>query len=139
MSNRLDAYDRLPDGMREYLSRYGWHFSKKMCEWAVSRMKAADSTTGRSKRIEPLDKEDVESLLVKHGVKLDRNDGYDIVYVANMCKADYMKSSVADEAHLALFVKDYVDDPDGYDGLPLTRFYADCIGSGTPIMWAEMI
>ena len=31
------------------------------------------------------------------------------------------------------YIKDYVDDKDGYDGLPFTRFYADCIGSGTPI------
>lgn len=27
----------------------------------------------------------------------------------------------------------------GYDGKALTRFYADCIGSGTPIMWEDMI
>ena len=38
-----------------------------------------------------------------------------------------------------LFVKDYIDDPDGYEGLPFTRFYADCIGSGTPIMWSDML
>lgn len=25
------------------------------------------------------------------------------------------------------------------DGLPMTRFYADCIGKGTPIMWEDMI
>ena len=34
---------------------------------------------------------------------------------------------------------DYLDDPDGYRGLPFTRFYADCIGSGTPVMWEEML
>jgi len=32
-----------------------------------------------------------------------------------------------------------VDDPDGYDGLPLTRFYADCVGSGTAVLWEEML
>ena len=33
MGQRLDAYDRFPSGMKEYISQYGWHFSKKMCEW----------------------------------------------------------------------------------------------------------
>lgn len=43
------------------------------------------------------------------------------------------------EQYLLQFVKDYLDDIDGYDGKALTRFYADCIGSGTPIMWEDMI
>ena len=36
-------------------------------------------------------------------------------------------------------VKDVVEDPDGYDGLPFTRFYADCIGSGTSIPWDDLL
>jgi hypothetical protein len=32
-----------------------------------------------------------------------------------------------------------VDDPDGYPELPFTRFYADCIGTGTPIDWEDVI
>lgn len=56
-----------------------------------------------------------------------------------MCRADYLGSSITDEGHVAMFIKDYVDDPDGYDGLPFTRFYADCIGSGKPIMWEDML
>ena len=38
MNQRLDVYDYFPDGMTDYLSIYGWHFSKKMCEWAVSKI-----------------------------------------------------------------------------------------------------
>lgn len=37
MKQRLDTYDRIPPAMADYLSQYGWHFSKKMCLWAVSR------------------------------------------------------------------------------------------------------
>ena len=81
----------------------------------------------------------MEELLKKYGIKLEKDAGYDCVYVANMAKADYYKSSITDESHLALFLKDYIDDPDGYDGLPFTRFYADCIGSGTPVMWDDML
>lgn len=29
---RLDARDTFPSGMEEYLSNYGWHFSKKMAD-----------------------------------------------------------------------------------------------------------
>lgn len=137
MGQRLDTYDVLPSGMREYLSQNGWHFNKKMCEWAVSLMKVEKN--GKKEKLEPMRKDEVEELLKKFNIKLEKVKGYDCVYAANMAKADYFKSSIADEAHLALFVKDYIDDPDGYEGLPFTRFFADCIGSGTPVMWGDML
>ena len=31
----LDQYDDRPSGMKRYLSYYGWHFTRKMCEFAV--------------------------------------------------------------------------------------------------------
>ena len=123
--------------MREYLATYGWHFSKKMCEWAVGNMKVEKN--GKPEKLEAMRRDDVEEMLKKLGIKLEKDKGYDAVYAANMAKADYFKSSIPDEAHLAMFVKDYIDDPDGYEGLPFTRFYADCIGSGTPIMWEDML
>ena len=138
MGQRLDNYGKMPSGMKEYLEAYGWHFSKKMCEWAVSKMKVKDDS-GKQKKLDALKKDEVEELLKKFAVKLEKDAGYDCVYVANMAKSDYYKSSIADEAHLALFIKDYIDDPDGYSGLPFTRFYADCIGSGTPIIWEDMM
>lgn len=134
---RLDTYDNLPLGMREYLATYGWHFSKKMCEWAVGNMKVEKN--GKKEKLEAMKRDDVEEMLKKLGIKLEKDKGYDAVYAANMAKADYFKSSIPDEAHLAMFVKDYIDDPDGYEGLPFTRFYADCIGKGVPIIWSEFI
>ena len=123
--------------MKEYLSAYGWHFSKKMCEWAISRMKVEKN--GKPEKLDAMKRDEVEELLKKLAVKLENDKGYDAVYVANMAKADYFKSSIPDEAHLAMFVKDYIDDVDSYPGMPFTRFYADCIGSGTPIMWEQML
>ena len=124
--------------MEEYLSHNGWHFNKKMCEWAVSKMYKTNSL-GKREYITPYTKDQVDELLNKNSIKLDNNDGYDYVYVANMAKADFLGSALIDEIRLAKFVKDYVDDKDGYDGLPFTRFYADCIGSGPPISWEDMI
>jgi hypothetical protein len=56
-----------------------------------------------------------------------------------MAKADFLGSSISDDVHLAKFIKDYCDDPDAPDGMPFTRYYADCIASGTPIIWSDML
>lgn len=135
---RLDARDKFPSGMEDYLAQYGWHFSKKMCKWAVSNMYKTDINGGKTK-INEITKDTLDKLLDANGIKLNNKFGYDYVFAANMCKSDYLGSSIPDEQHLALFVKDYVDDPDGYPELPFTRFYGDCIGTGTPINWEDMI
>ena len=137
--HRLDTYDTMPSAMRQYLSQHGWHFSKKLCECAVKDMRTLNKATGKKEPLEMTPKETIEETLKKYGVKLDNCKGYDAVYVWHMAKADYFKSSIADEQHLALFVKDYIDDVDGYSGIALTRYMADCIGSGTPIEWEEML
>lgn len=139
MAQRLDTYDTLPQAMREYLSRNGWHFSKKLCECAVKKMRTLNKASGKEEAVEMATKEAVEETLKKYGVRLENDKGYDAVYVWHMAKADYFKGSVADELHLALFVKDYLDDVDGYDGVALTRYMADCIGSGTPIEWEDAL
>lgn len=89
--------------------------------------------TGKKNYIVPISKDGLDEILQRYNIKLDNKDGYDYVFAANMAMADYMGSSIEDERHLVLFVKDYVDDPDGYGEIPFTRFYADCIASGTPI------
>lgn len=136
---RLDTYSKLPSGMKEYLEAYGWHFSKKMCEWAVSKMRVKEDASGKTKKLDAVKKDEVEEMLKKYNVKLENDAGYDAVYVANMAKADFFKSSIADEQHLVMFIKDYIDDVDAYPGMPFTRFYADCIGSGTPIIWEDLM
>lgn len=135
---RLDCMDKFPSGMEEYLSQNGWHFNKKMCNWAVSKMTKLDST-GKSIKITPYTKDDVDDILKRHNITLTNDLGYDSVYIANMCMADYYNSSISDENKLALFIKDTIDDPDGYCGKTFTRFYADCIGLGKPIIWEDMI
>lgn len=125
--------------MEAYLSNFGWHFNKKMCDFAVSLMKKINPATGKKERIEPISKEKVEELLTKYGMKLDNNSLYDFVYVANMGKADFFKSSIPDEQHLAVYVKDVIDDPDAPDGTTMRRWCATMIAAGEPIEWDEMI
>ena len=123
--------------MEEYLSSYGWHFSKKMFEWATSKMYKIER--GTKKYIDVIDKEQLERLLKIYDIKLDCTFEYDCLYVVNMAKADFFGSSIQEERNLLLYVKDYTEDPDGYEGLPFTRFYADCIGSGVAIPWEDVI
>lgn len=111
----------------------GWHFNKKMCEWAVAQMKK------NGKRIKAMSSESVEELLRKHDVELENNIGHDACYIANMCVADFYGSSIMDEKSLAKFVKDYVDDEDQQDGFIFNRFYADCAHNGVGIPWDEIL
>ena len=128
-----------PEGMIAYLRYNGWHFNKKLCEWAVGLMKKMNASTGKMESVEPIDKDTVDELLKAHSVKLEDNAGYDYVYVANMAKADFYKSSIKDEASLAQFVKDMIDDPDQADGFVFNRFYADCNHNGVGIPWDEVL
>lgn len=136
MTNKLNPGNVYPQDMENYLEFYGWHFSKKMCEWAVSKMYKEQN--GKKEYIKPYTKEDLEEFLNKQNIKVEAK-GYDHVYVANMAKADFLGSSIQDELHLARYVKDVIDDPDAYDGMPFTRFYIDCLAKGEPIIWSDML
>lgn len=136
--DRLDIRDQMPSGMEEYLAQNGWHFNKKLCEWAVSRMWKL-SQDGKKERIQMTPKDEIQTLFKNYNITVDNCVGYDVSYVYHMAKSDYFGKSITNDRNLLQFVKDYIDDPDGYDGLPMTRFYADCIGSGTPIMWEDML
>ena len=84
-------------------------------------------------------REQVDNILKIHGVKLKYNQLYDYVYVANMCKADFLGRSVPDEQHLAYYIKDVIDDKDGYDGIVFNRWYADTRRKGIAIDWNKML
>ena len=129
----LNAYDYQPEEMTAYLRHNGWHFNKKMCEWAVSQMRK------NGKPIKPMGKDEVEELLHKYNIELENNVGWDAAYVGNMARADFYASSITDEKALAQFIKDYVDDEDQQDGFILNRFYADCSINGVGIPWDEIL
>ena len=84
-------------------------------------------------KITPYTKDNLDALLKANNVSIENDVGYDALYVLNMAKADYHGSSITEDVKMIKFVKDYLDDPDGYDGIALTRFYADCIGKGEMI------
>lgn len=126
----LNQYDDRPTDMKRYLKYFGQHFNKRLCQFAVSKMRHGKT---------PVTKEQVDEVLKKHGITLKNNELYDYVYVYNMGNNDFMGSSIADEKHLAMYVKDVIDDIDGYDGIVFNRWYADTVVQGIPIEWNEML
>lgn len=135
----LDTYDEHPKEMLSYLKNYGFHFNRKACDYAVSMMRCKNGGSGGVERLKPMSKEELEDLLKRAGVVLENDTLYDSVYVANMCKADYYKSSVPDDAHLARYVKDTIDDVDQCDGAIFNRWYADMCHAGIPIEWSDLL
>lgn len=109
-----------------------------MCEWAVSKMKKKDEN-GKMKSIEPYTNDDAHQLLKKYNVTVERDEAYDICYLANMFKADFLGKSLPNEQYLAMHIKAYQDDPDGNPTRAFDEFLANCIAKGIPIIWDDMM
>ena len=133
MRAALDMYEDLPKAMRTYLAHNGWHFNKSLCNFAISLMKK------QGKRLDPISKENVDKLLEQYKIQLDNNVGYDYVFVANMCKADYYGSSITDDKHVALYIKDTIDDEDAADGTTMRRWYATMVANGVMVDWDDSL
>lgn len=133
MRQPLDSFDTMPTYMRKYLQNYGWHFNKALCDYAVSLMKKGGN------RIEPINREFVDNVLKQYKIELENNVGYDYMFVANMCKADYYGSCIEDEKHFALYIKDTIDDEDAADGTTMRRWYATMVANGIMIDWEEFV
>ena len=135
----LDMYDELPEDMIAYLRHNGRHFNKKLCEFAVRQMKSTNFPTGEVVKLKAMSKDTLDALLKTYNIELKENQLYDYVFVANMCKADFLGSSVPDEQHLCKYVRDVIDDVDDYDGIVFNRWYADMCRQGIPISWSDML
>lgn len=118
----------------EYVDQYGYNFNRKLYEFAVSLMR--DRNGGG---IKALPKEQVTEWLKTQGVTLKNDIGYNAAYIYAMAKSDYYGSSIKDNIHLALFVKDYIDDPDGNPERAFDGFVMSCRAKGEMIDWQEMI
>lgn len=132
------AYETMPEDLSIYLSHNGPHFNKKCCEFAVSQMYKTDDN-GEEENITPYTKQEVENILKEYSIKVEYAQLEDITYVANMCKFDYYRGSVPDEKHLALYIKETLDDPDGCEGLTFNRWIGDMKWLGIAIPWNEFL
>lgn len=140
MKNRenLTAYETMPESLAIYLSHNGPHFNKACCEFAISQMYKTDDE-GKELEFVPYNKIEVKQLLMANNIKVKYAQLEDCVYVANMCKADYLGGSVPSENYLAKYIKETLDDPDGAEGLVFNRWIADMKWLGIAIPWDDFI
>ena len=127
----LDVYDIQPRPMMKYKANNGWHFNERAVQYAVSLMMKKNPVNGKTEPIEPMTAKQVDELLTKHAVKLEHSVGFDYVYVANM--------SIIDEKHMALYIKDVMEDPDAPEGTIMRQWYAKMVADGRPIPWAYFL
>lgn len=138
MATPLDIYE-IPSDMRVYLRNYGYHFSRKACMFAVSKMKRMNPATGKKEPVDVQSKEAIEEIFSKNGIKMEHSEGYDFVYLWHMAKADYYKSSLPDEKSLVLFVYDTIEDPDMLGSNCFRRWLADADATGLVIEWYDLL
>jgi hypothetical protein len=129
----MNDYDR-PTDKDIYIAENGWHFNKKACDYAVQYLKGKDG-----KRIKPLSKEEVDAMLAKYGIKLEKNRGWDYVYAANMAKSDMEGSPLSDEKSQAMYVKILIDDPDAADGEIMACWYVKMLFRHEPVDWGMFL
>ena len=72
-------------------------FSKRLAEWAISKMKKEDPPTGMMKAIVPRKLDDVKEVLKQNKVELPDEYLYTAWYLFNMAIADYPESLKTDE------------------------------------------
>lgn len=147
----MDVYSRVPEEMVNYIDNYGFHFSRKACEWAVGLMRKRSggqpeaaavrprSLAGEGQKVNMWDREYVDGMLKRNGIELENAKLYDYVYVANMAQADLLGSSIEDEKHLARYIKDVIDDVDASDESVFRCWLAKMRGNGVPVDWEELL
>ncbi len=121
---RLDTYEKRPSGMNEYLSMYGWHFSKKMAEFASLHF-----CDGR----ELIDSQALNKIS-KNLDLVKNNIGFDANYLFARFQKLFPENS---DYQLAKMIDDWLKN--NYEESVFTNFYSDCIANGIAIIWEEMI
>lgn len=132
-----DIYDFLlmPKEKQQYIVLYGRHFNKKMYECAAKMM--YKEKNGEIEKVPVFTKEEVDALLKKYNVEVKEKGNYDYVYVAQMCRADYLGESVPDEQRLSLYVKNKCDDVDAPEGLIFREWCVKMEALGESVDWEE--
>ena len=111
MKEDFTTYDIKPEGFINYLRYYGQHFNKKLCDFACCQMNKKEYS-----------KEKLDILLQSYKIEIPNAKLYDVVYIANWCKNIFYGSSIVDEKHFILFIKDIFEkEPE----LIFNRWYAD--------------
>ena len=135
----LHEFALMPVGQQVYVISNGYHFDKKLYEYAASLMRKVNKQTQKEEKVPAFTKEEVDTLLKKHNVDVENKGNYDYVYAAQMCRADYLGGSVPDEQRLAMYVREKCDDIDAPDGLIFREWVMKMSTMGESIDWYQFL
>lgn len=121
-----------------YMDKHFGLFSKKLAEWAISRMEMYDPSTKTMKPLKAKPLDEVEEILKANKVELQEEFVYTGWYLYNMALADYPKSLKTDEQR-AMFVEETICDPDGAPENVLACFAAKMCVAEIPIHWEKFV
>lgn len=133
----LDIYDVRPRSMVAYLSNFGWHFNEDLCRFAVSLMYSSDED-GEKTYTRYKEKDEVNALISKHGIKMHRPLDYDFLYLYHSYCTD-LKGVEDDEKKLLMIAKAVWCDVDSGDGAILAQWLAKMARSGEPVYWSDFL
>ena len=132
--------------MKQYISEaravfedyYHGMFSKKLAEWAISKMRIKDPATKEMRQLQPRTIEEMKEVLLNNGVQLPNEYVYTAWYLYNMSFADYPKA-LTNNTQRAHFVEETLCDPDCCPEAVLECFVAKMCTMGVPIYWEEYL
>lgn len=135
----LFEFSLMPIEQQVYVARTGYHFDRKLYEYAASLMRRMNKQTQREEKVPVYTKVEVDSILRKYGIEVENKGNYDYVYIAQKCRADNFGGSIPDEHRLALYVKEICDDIDAPDGLIYREWVMRMATAGESVDWDQFI
>lgn len=127
----------MPEGLRAYMDAYQGQFSRKLAEWAISKMQTKRSN-GEMTNVKIMPVDAVMDALRSAGVHVSEECVYTAWYLWHMAIADYPRTCDEDNRR-SWFVDETLNDPDGKPSNVLACFRAKMDNAGCAIMWERMI
>lgn len=118
-------------GYASYVSKHGYHFTKKLATMASDRMRNVDGS-GHSWTVDEI-RAATNNVVIPKGTTIG-----DVLYLANMAYADFYPRVLKTEESCVQYALAVANDPDGYEGMAFCRWTADLIGTGATIDWEKL-
>lgn len=121
-------------GYIDYVRKHGNHFTPKLADYVSKMMVNANG------KVHTWTTEQVVGAMQKMGFSIPSKvtDG-DVAYTANMAYADFYPELLKDDEACLRYAYMVANDPDGYEGMPFSRWTADAIGKSVKLNWEKFV